>query len=241
MAVYEPTVMMTFSNTYEPTVKDLDHLHIESINTVLHGEGRRDCGYCGPSKMQLWKKIATELIPDIDVINTMERMDITPCEDWLQDICFRSGDISICRLIEISTNLERNDVKEMLEEIYDLGIRYMHEMIKYQQERLERLAKLLEDDDKRSTSWKDFANQLYFTTNQIEQYYTWKHPLMVTVMMYLQKWKPSTTLSRLQKICRDELHHIGANVIGKYKAEISAIRNGKGSKGLRKSRDLYEL
>ena len=72
-------------------------------------------------------------------------------------------------------------------------------------------------------SWKDYADKLNFTMNQIDRYCDWKHPLIITVINYLKKWKPNTTLSRIQIICRNELHHIGANVLEEYKAVIKGL------------------
>ena len=141
--IVESMSKLNISDPYEPTVKDLDLLHIESLNAVLHGTTRKDYIHYGPSKLPLWKKIATELITDKDVLNSMEKMDIRPCEYWLYDISSRSRNISICQLIEISGELRRNDVKYMLEDIYNLGIRYLYEMKEYHQKRL---AEMLEDD-----------------------------------------------------------------------------------------------
>lgn len=211
--------MEKWSTNGEPTVKSLDPHCIDLLNTLLHGKTRKDYIYNGPSKMELWKKIAIELIFDEDVINTIEKMDITRSRDWLNHISSHKKNISICKLIEISEEVRRIDVKLMLEEIYKLHIYYLHEMGECQ---MENLAKMLEHDQNSiiSASWKDYADKLHSPMSEIDSFEEWRQPMIQIVIRYLQKWKPNTTLSKIQMICRDELHHSGAMMIERFKNSI---------------------
>ena len=213
---------MATQDTYEPTVKDLCFLHIEYLNSILHGNTQEDYIHCGPSKMQLWKRIAEELIKDYRLINYIEKLDRTPCEVWLDHICMQARHtITISRIIEISEQLRRNDIKYMFEELYFLGARYTYEIRECERDHL---VKLLEYKDSLSSPWKDYAVELGFTMDQIEDYSTFRFPVITNVLNYLRNCKPNTTLSSMQKICRDEEHNIGANVIENIKTEISAAR-----------------
>ena len=92
---------------------------------------------------------------------------------------------------------------------------------------IERLTKMLEYKDILSHGWEHYANQLGYTIDQIREYSTFRFPVMTSVLNYLRNCKPSTTLSSIQKICRDEEHNIGVTEIENMITEIYAAREVK--------------
>ena len=221
MAADESTAMAasTAYDTYEPTVRDLDAYTMTRLNNILHGARRNDYIHdCGPSKMELWKKMATELIRDTDIINTIEKMNMTRSRQWIDDVFLcKERRITITRVIEISKELKRNDIAIQFEEIYNRGVRYTFDMREHE---VENIANMMEHNDLISASWKDYADKLHMSVNEMETLYETRTPLLEIVLRYLKWWKPNTTLSNIQKICRDELHNVGANIIERIKSEL---------------------
>ena len=221
MDASEPTTMTTVCDTYVPTVKDLNDYMMMEINDMLHGETINEYKHRGPSNMEIWLKIAMELIKDVEVINTIEKMNKTRSRQWMDDLLLcKDRSMMITKLIEISKELKRNDIVIQLEQIYNRGVRYARDMREHE---AENLANMLENNSSNwiTASWKDYADKLCMPVNHIETLYEMRTPLLEIVLKYLKRWKPHTTLSSIQKICRDELHHIAANVIERMKLEIS--------------------
>ena len=114
MNVYEATAMSTVCSTYEPTVKDLSDYMMMEINDMLHGKKINENKHRGPSRMELWLKIAMELIQDTEVIKTIEKMNKTRSRQWMDDclLCKERG-MTIIELIQISKELKRNDIGDI--------------------------------------------------------------------------------------------------------------------------------
>ena len=165
-----------------PRLKDLDYEHSKSICDALD-----DGNSIGLSGTKIWKRIATELIQDSEVLETFQPMDKPPFQRWVDCVCDEYWGITTEKFMEVSKKLNLPNVVSYLEECWIARLSDLNDDLR----------RILERDGCFHFTNRDYEIELNIQCKV-------EGTVMEILLYYLRKWKPRIKLSSLKQICIDE-------------------------------------
>ena len=188
-----------------PRLKDLDYEHSKSICDALD-----DGNSIGLSGTKIWKRIATELIQDSEVLETFQPLDKPPFQRWVGCVCDELWGIATETFVEASKKLNLPNVVSYLEKC---SIRRLSDLNDGHKDDLSRI---LERDGCFHYTNRDYETELGI-------YCEVEGTVMEILLDYLRKWKPHIRLSSLKQICIDE--QLDDGILAINEAESCIIRS----------------